>query len=345
MLLDGSVSNSAAWVAANKPGSVIYPVAANFADSLENTPQVIGGVTAIRVSTWGRLFVNVPSGTTLLTVYLASNLATAGIGSDVSAPVYVDGAYSTSWQPGVNGLQAFTLTLDGAVHTVQLWNGYETGLNGTYVYAVQGVGISLGAAPAVTRRLAVYGDSIVVGGLSSPPGQLGWFARLRAIYPGAIAQEAWGGRQLWDDCGSGSGQRGFASVSLLAARMVGLTFGVTTREYWIAIGINDVGAGNFTSAQFQTNYSALLDALIAADPGLSRIYCQTMLTNQGAWTTAISTAASGRSYCTVADGTTFLTGGGFSVDGIHPTTTGHQAVALGTGAFASTGSVRAVLGV
>jgi hypothetical protein len=340
-----SGSNSAAWQTANAPSNVIYPVATDFADSLENTAQVIGGVTAIRVSTWGRLFVNVPVGTTSLVVYLASNLATAGQGADVSVPVYVDGVFSTSWQPNVNGLQAFTLSLDGAAHTVQVWNGYESFLTGTYVWAVRGAGISLGTAPAVTRRLVCYGDSIMVGGLSSPPGQLGWFARMRAIYPGACAQEAWGGRQLWDDCGSGSGQQGFANVGLLADRLVGLMFGNTgRRDYWIEIGINDVGAGNWDAATFGTNYASLLTAIHSRDAG-GNIYCQTMLTDQGAWTTAISTAAAGKAYCTVVDGTTLVTGAGLNIDGIHPTTVGHQAVALGTGAAASSSSVRAVLGV
>lgn len=340
-LLSGG--NSAAWQSANSP-TIIYPVAANFADSLENTAQVIAGVTAIRVNTWGRLFVSVPAGTTSITVWLANNQPSAA-GFDLSAGVYIDGVWSTGLNAtGGNGIQAYALTLDGTAHVVQIWNAYETFLQGTYVYAVTGNGISLGSAPAVTRRLVCYGDSITVGGAASPPGQLCWFNLIRAIYPGAASQEAWGGRQLWDDCGTGSGQSGFASVTLLAARLLGLMFGATGRhDYWIAIGINDVGAGNFTSAQFETNYSALLDAIHAADP-TANIYAQSMLTNQGAWTTAISTAAAGRSYCTIVDGTTLTDGAGF-LDGIHPTTAGHQAYALGTGAHAGTNSVKATLGI
>lgn len=337
-------SGSATWVPTPSP---IYPVAAQWSDSLENTPQVINSITAIRVNSHGRLFVNVPAGTTSLTAWLANNVINATF--DVSVGVYVDGVYTASWNPGAGSsiaLTPFTLSLDGAAHTVVIWSGYSHLLTGTYVYAIQGVGISLGTAPTVTRRLVAYGDSITEGGNSVPSAQKSWFALLRAIYPGAISQEAFGARRLWDDSGTGSGQLGFASVTLLAQRLVGLCFGVATREIWLSIGINDeISAIWPTVGDFQADYSALLDAIHTADAGV-RIYAQAMFTNQGAWTTAIQTAAAGRSYCTYVDGSTMLTAAGFlGGDGVHPNNDGYQAIALGTGPAASTTSMRAVLGI
>lgn len=338
--------NSAAWTS---PPAPIYPLAAQFADSLSTTAVTVNGVNTFQVNSHARLVINVPAGTTSLTAWIANDLF--GSTFEVGIGVYVDGVWSTSFSPAdttsAASLAPYALSLNGAAHTVTLWAGYNQKIGSavvsTYVYAVQGVGISIGTVPTVTRRMACYGDSIMEGGASSPSAQLSWFALMRGIYPGAMSMEAFGGRGLWDDCGSGAGQLGFASVTLLAQRLVGLNFGVSTREYWLAIGINDVG-GNFNAAQFEVNYAALLDAIHLADSS-GRIYCQTMLTNQGAYTTAISTAAAGRAYCTVVDGTALLTAGGLSGDGTHPTNAGHQAYALGTGAFAGTTSVRAVLGV
>lgn len=346
-------ANSPAWVT---PAVPIYPIAAQFADSLENTPQVINGVTAIRVSTWGRLFINVPAGTTKLTLWLACN-ATAGFGGfDCSVPVYVDGTYTTEFQSTGNDLEPFTVTLDGSSHTVQVWNGYEILLTGTYIYAVQGTGITIGTAPIVTRALAFYGDSITVGGASSPPGQLSFFARIRSIYPGRVAQEAFGGRKFFDDTEAGG--IGFQNVDLLVARLVALNAGAATREYWINIGVNDATSGIWggnTAAQLaamQPVYASFLDKLHAADPG-AKICCQSILITGSenlsypqfrAMEQTVATDPSRSGYITFVDGTALMTTGGL-FDGFHPTNTGHQAIALGTGADAGSTSIKAVLGI
>jgi hypothetical protein len=47
----------------------------------------------------------------------------------------------------------------------------------------------------------------------------------------------------------------------------------------------------------------------------------------GDYRAAISTAAAGKAaYVTVVDGTTLMTAGGLSADGVHPTTAGHATI-------------------
>ena len=345
-------SNAQAWQASAAP---IYPTAAQWADSLQNVPQTIGGLTFPQVNSHARLLINVPAGTTSLGVWLANTLINSVFFFDGSVGVFVDGVFTTSWNAvgAAQVIQLYTLALDGNPHQVAIWSGYQSTLLGTYVYAVQGTGISIATAPAASRRTCFYGDSILEGGASTPNPQFCYFALLRGILPAgmAISQEAWGARSLWDDVAGGNvgTKQGFADVSLLAARLVGLVAGAATREIWLAMGYNDANAGHWADAPtFGVAYGTLLDAIHTADPGC-HVYAGSLITaslDLSAYRSAIATQVSTRTaFCSYVDGLTLMLSSGLSADNTHPANVGHQAIALGTGASAGTSSIRTVLGI
>lgn len=348
-------TNTAGWKGA--VSAPIYPVASSWADSLENTPQTIGTLPFVKVNSHARLLINVPTGTTSLDAWLANTLITGVFGFDGSVGVYVDGVYTTNWNAvgATQVIQRYTLALDGAPHQVAIWSGYQSTLLGTYVYAVQGAGISLATPPTVTRKTTVYGDSIAEGGASTPNPQFCYFAILRAIHPGSISQEAWGSRSLWDDSEPAlggipsTGQQGFATQALLAQRLVGLVAGAATRDVVLTIGYNDLNAGHWASAAaFGSAYANLLDTIHAADAG-AHVYAVSMITasiDLSTYRAVIASDCTARSgYCTYQDGLQIMAASGLSGDNTHPNNNGHQAMALGTGPSAGSTSLRAMLGI
>lgn len=302
---------------------------------------------------------SVPAGTYALTVYCGSDFIGEAGGGDPGVGVFIDGIYLTELVVTANGVTCFVLPLDGQAHSVDLYNGFQqnnvAGLRGTYVTAVSGKGVTFRAVATPTVRLAFYGDSITSGMLGAPMPQQSFFGRTRKVLSGRCSMEAWGGRRLGDDSGA-SGRTGLGSINALAARMVALVAGATTRKIVLLIGVNDWGNGPLTAATFQTAYASLLTAINAADSG-ALIYAVslTISSNEAAlgfngdakpaWRTATSNAAAGKPNTTFVDGTTLMVAGGLSGDGLHPATLGHQAIFDGTGGFGGATNLRAVLSI
>jgi lysophospholipase L1-like esterase len=342
------------------PSAPFHPTAVQLADNAENTAiTVVGAPGAFRSNDMGTVPLTVAAGVGSLTAYVASDfIGEAGALADPSIGVYVDGVYQQELTVSANGLTQFAVPVTiGAAHSVDLYNGYQqntgTGVHGTYVYAVAGVGVSIRSVATPTSRLALYGDSISSGYGSTIVTRDSFFARMRVAFSGRCALEAWGGRRLADDAGD-SGRAGLGSIANLAARLVALVAGATTRQIVLLIGVNDWGNGPYNAATFQTKYAALLDAIHSADPGAS-VFAMTFLISgsepsvnsfsetKATWRAAIVNAAAGRAWVTVLTGPNFMTAGGLADGNLHPSTAGSAAIFDGSGAFAGSTNLRAAL--
>lgn len=346
------------WWSPNPPQIVTPSV---LADNFETTPVTIDGApgrSQFRSNMLARVPLSIAAGTYSFIVYLASNFIGETGGGDPGVAVYVDGVYYTNLVPTANGVTPFPVSLDGAAHAVDLYNGYQqnttTGVNGTYVTAVGGKGVSFRQViPRSDRALAFY-DNSQSSMLSSPAGQLSFVARTRAVFPGRVALEAWGGRRLADDAGA-SGRTGLGSINNLAARLVAMVAGASQRQIFMLIGVNDWGNGPWNNATFATNYSALLDQIHALDAGVT-VYSSTFLISSNeagagfdgatkpTWRTAVAATASGRSWVVPVVGTNLMAAGGLAGDGLHPTTVGHQGIFDGTGGQGGSTNLRSILG-
>ena len=286
------------------------------------------------------------------TTSIGGGLADFGVG------IFIDGAYATELTAPANGFTSLGLALDGAAHDIDVISAYQNyhtpSTNvGTWLTGYQGATIRVVAAPS--RRVAFYGDSVMGGAYASPITRYGWFALTRAYYPGRISCECYGGRELVDDATGING--GFANVTALAARLVALVQqggAATTRIIWLEIGYNDWHNNTYSAANFQTVYASLLVAIHAADPAAA-VFAQTpIITGSEATTngfgetiaqirTAVTSAASGKSYVTVVAGPSLAAPGALAPDGIHLSTAGHSSVFDGSGGFAGSTNVRAIL--
>jgi hypothetical protein len=321
-------------------------------------------MAAIQTSPLAVLSLAVSAGITQLTVNVLSDSATQDPSADYNPGLYIDGVWSAELvvvnQAGIN---AIAINLDGSAHTLEIWNSYQGFKQGSFVYSYSVTGgagtVTVNPVTTTARMGVLYTDSIGCAALAVPATQLGWTPRLRALYPGRLAIEGWGGRALWDDSGTLPGQQGLGSIANLAACLTGFVAGGTTRDVLIQIGVNDAlfgGLGRWSAASFGTALAQLLDAIHAADTGARVFLASPLITNSEAtvnafgntlpqYRTQCSTAASGRAWVTFTDGTTMMTATGIGADPLHPVNVGHQAVALGTGAAAGATSWRTVLGV
>jgi lysophospholipase L1-like esterase len=152
---------------------------------------------------------------------------------------------------------------------------------------------------------------------------------LRDDYPGSVAVEGYGGRQLYHDAVDGTARAAFVQK-------------VVTQEpdaFLSAIGTNDYFAASWTAANFGTAYAALLDALHTARPGMA-VYLmsptpRTTETANGVGSTlanyrtqVLTVCAARSSYCTYIDGaavTGFNTGTDLA-DPVHLNTGGNLKV-------------------
>lgn len=306
----------------------IRPLATDYWDSpTDATTVTIAGFSVVRAATNARLKINVPVGCTSVYVRAIGNMP------DLALPIgfYVDGIWNQAMfvPVGETFLHILGIQFDGThTHTLEIWLSFlQYASQELLIYDVSGRGIKIIQPSTVVRRIATYGDSIISGGLSTPNTQLGVIARLRASTAVSFAQYSSSGWRLYDDSGTGGGQLGFANHTLLAERFANLLSGATIGDVYLAIGINDVLSGPYTSAQFGTSYSDLLDKIHTRLPS-AKIYCQTMLITLSSEATAIpfraaiATAVSGRAYCTLITGTTLVSVLNLA-DGVHPNTAGH----------------------
>lgn len=269
----------------------------------------------------------ITSATTVTVTAFASAWGTYPTFSEIG--VVVNGVYNQSIQMPSNGTVATTITLPaGTNKLVEFVSGLQSkpsALIGTWVVSVTCASGIIQTSVSSANRMLVYGDSITVGANSTPPTNNGWFRAVRYAYaPNDSAMEAWGYRKLYDDCLDATHRTAFTAT--VAA--------YNPSVLWMAIGTNDYGLNAWSAAVFGVAYADLLDKLHAAMPSLV-IYCQTPLlrvtetangsgSTMGDYRTQISTAVGTRTgYCTLVDGTAFMTTASLDVDGIHPTTAGH----------------------
>ncbi len=327
MILGRVVVPSAAALTAK---TSLQPTATDYRDSPTDSSTVtIAGYSVVQGAVGARLRLSTPPGCYVLQFRAIGNNPAAA----VPVGVYVDGVYKQSlYVPvGETILRGLDVILDGNRHIVELWLPYQQFTIADLVYSVTGRGIQVISSAVVTRRIAIYGDSIPCGALSDPSIQLGWPYQLRQQSNVSFALETDGGRSLWDDSGSGAGQQGFANHTLLADRLANDLIDATIGDVYIEIGVNDVPGAHFTSVQFGSEYSDLLDKIHARIPS-AIIYCQTMgitTTLEGsapAYRAAIGTAVSGRSYCILIIGPNLYSVGNLA-DALHPNGIGHTQAA------------------
>lgn len=241
--------------------------------------------------------------------------------------IYVDGAFHSRVLPGAAGVTHKVIALSAGSKRVALVNGLQSRPNsgapsiGTFVTAVSANAPLVYAPELSADRLVIYGDSIAVGGNATAEVQEAWVMRVRASrYPDSTIVEGWGYRSLYEDYTEGLGG------------LVGKLLSVRPARIWLSIGTNDYGLNKWSAGDFGAVYATLLDDLHAALPDAA-IYCQTPLVRSneaanasgstlGDYRTQIGTAAAGRAYCTVVDGTQILTTADLD-DGVHPTSNGH----------------------
>lgn len=310
--------------------------AADFSDSLNATTITMSGQAVIRCNALASVRLAIGAGCWRVNgILFCNDYGTV----ETSFPIYLDGTYWTSWTPAGNYPKPFTLAMDRAAHTLEIVSSWQQyGIQGAFLYALSSVGGSMTVLPnpTVSRRLAVYGDSIANGALADLTARHGWIGLLRAgLYSGRVSAEVWGGRTL-NENGS--------PYTTLAARLVGLTFGAARREIWDAMGYNDFYSAPWNATDFGAGCGALYDAIHALDPAV-KIFAQTpIITGNEAATNAFgntivdyraakaSAAASRSSFVTVVDGTTLLSAGQLS-GGVHPATAGHASYASAVAAI------------
>ncbi len=330
--------------------TALIPVDASvFADSLQNKPATVAGVSIYQPNCLGILRLSVGRGVTQLTVFVANDLFTS-FSSDCACSVYVDGAWLASQDPTAQGVAGFVYLLDGSPHVVEIVSPYQQydsstpgQILGGFIYRVTVAGGEMAVLPnpTVPKRLSVYGDSISCGALATPDSKSGWLQLLRQTFPGRISLEAWGGRSLWDDSGAPGGY-GFPSLSALATRLIDLGFSAPTVEIYDAMGANDWDASRWSAASFGSGCATLYDAIHSAAPSIN-VFAQTpIITNLEATTntygetigdyrSAKAAAATGRSWVTLVDGPSLMSAANLSADGLHPTTAGHAQLASNIG--------------
>lgn len=245
--------------------------------------------------------------------------------------VFVNGVYNQSVRLPANGVNVNRIQLPAGSKTVQIVNGLQSRPNaalpviGSFLKSLRSNAEMTQTFPAVTNRLLIYGDSISVGSDASPIAEKAWVQQVRtASGSNSVALEGWGFRSLHEDAADSTKRAAF--VAKLAA--------YAPAKIWLAIGTNDYGLNKWSAASFGAAYAALLDDLRAALPATA-IYCQTPLlrttetANASGSTLAnyrsqIATAVSSRTaFATLVDGTAIMTTASL-VDGIHPTTAGHN---------------------
>jgi hypothetical protein len=252
--------------------------------------------------------------------------------------VYVDDAYYQLLERQATGANRRALFLPSGTKRVRFVNalrvGAGGGASGTYFIGVRANAALTVQTPTKANVRVYYGDSISVGANAAVPSREGWTMLKRASRaPSRTVVEGYGFRALYDDAIDAAARTAF--VNKIASCFSGAT---GTQELWMAIGTNDYGLNYWTAANFGTAYAALLDALNAALPSLV-IYCQTPIQRQtetanGLGSTLpdyraqIATAVSTRtSFCTLKDGTTYLTYPTGYDDNVHPSTAGHATYA------------------
>ena len=179
---------------------------------------------------------------------------------------------------------------------------------------------------APTKRLVVLGDSITAGYVSDHPTSEAWPVLIRDAAAYAVSCYSSGSLGLYQVA---------SDPELLAATvaiLVELCDGTVSNVIWVELGFVDFYNGWGVSA-FQSAYDALLTAIHAALPDAT-VFAQTPITaapdtGLPAYRAAIATAASGKGWVTVVDGTSWTVE--LSGDGIHPTTTGQAEIAAAVG--------------
>lgn len=230
----------------------------------------------------------------------ASNLAVKVDGAFV-APLSVVSAGSLSWVP---------LAIGAGSHSVEIIAGQQTQpgtpILGIWPVALRAAALTMTPNPSVAHRYVFIGDSLFRGN-PTLPGQNDHIALLRAVLPAtsSLAAESWGFRCVGSD------------QTTIPALVNRLSFDATTVDVILMDGTNDYGLNKESAAAFQTIYAQrLVDINAQLGSRLNRIWACTMAprgvesANGSGGTcpnyrTSITTAAGGKAYVTVEDGTSW----------------------------------------
>jgi lysophospholipase L1-like esterase len=251
----------------------------SFVDSLDPTIISVNGTSVVRHNALGSLRLRTAAECSAVYVRLISNQNRSN--AKGAWAVWIDGVFrgtintpSTTYiAAGSSEIAVCRIDVDpSAAHTIELYSGnIEGGSYGTWITQVWGAGPnpSILLNPTAAKRMVIYGDSITVGYGATTPSTEGWVPLLRQQNPTwRFSTEAWGGRQLYDDTGSG--------VAAITSRLVALTFSASTaRAIALLIGYNDWANATMTAATFATLLGQLCDAIHAADSGI-KIIAQTL---------------------------------------------------------------------
>jgi len=258
------------------------------------------------------------SGTTIICDVIADSGAGFGLG------LYVNGVWQQTIDPVAADSHAYPVTVTlpaGIDKTIEIYEavGCQIGtpVKGSWLQAVTG---DVRAYPPqnVSRRLAIFGDSIMVGYAASVQAQLGLVPIIRSHYPGRVAVEAYSSRTMTDE----------ADTTALGNLIGDLTFDATTKQILMAIGINDHG-GSKTLATFKSKHAATMDAAHLRAP-TATITCLSPIVNasegaNGNGDTLDDFRAAVASNCSTRTWSRYSNGKGCNVtrgDGTHPTDAG-----------------------
>lgn len=248
--------------------------------------------------------------------------------ANAEAAVWINGAWHQSIYPTADGVTVHVVSLPVGDKMVEIVGGSQI-INpvpgpplGTWIQGVE-FNASATLAPTDSAGVAVYGDSIVMGGEATPRLQNCWVMRLRQSYTSAIGTEGYGGGSLFLDGFTTTGRETLASK--LAAH--------EPASVWLAIGTNDYGTSVWNATDFGIAYGDLLDRVHAALPA-ANIYAQSPIVRAvetanalgntlGDYRSAISTQCASRAWSTYIDGSAILTVSDLTAGGVHPTTAGH----------------------
>lgn len=253
--------------------------------------------------------------------------AFAGIG------VRVNGVHREI-KPTADGMFSGDVVLPSGAKTVEIINSLQDGSNGanalrgSYVVTVEANAPLARPALPVSNRTVFLVDSIGSGANATVPTRDSYISLLRRRTSDSITVYGWGFNSLSTVAGTPTART--ALVAILAA--------LNPTRIVNTLGLNDFGLATMSAASFQTAYAALNDAIHTALPTALIYAVRPILAGSetanafgdtlGAYRTAITSAAVGRSWVTVVNGEAFMTTGSLA-DGTHPTSAGHQLWAAG----------------
>ena len=189
----------------------------------------------------------------------------SGLDAQAKVGVLIDGAYTDTLVAAAAGVASDSITgMAGSSKEVHFVNGARSRpgalpVDGTYVTLVHFNAAATEITPPTrSKRLTVFGESIIDGFMSATPPSKAAAQQYRLLTLSsdldAVAQAAYGSMNIAD----------LAGTAGLRTNTAGVATGLNSRVVVIALGGNDK-LNDIVLATFQTQYQALLEAVLNAD--------------------------------------------------------------------------------